>query len=66
MIIALAVQNVIVVVIVALAVLLIVRQFYRLLTGKTTKCSCCPGCGPGDEAQPSATRDDDQTTPPCE
>jgi hypothetical protein len=53
---AFSTQNVIVVVIVALAVLLIGRQFYRLATGKSTKCSCCPGC----------KTDEEETTPPCD
>ncbi len=63
MIIAVVIQNVIVIVVVALAVLLMGRQFYRLATGKSTKCSCCPGCKPGDKNQCDIN---DKTTPPGE
>ncbi len=41
MLIAASQQNVVVILVIALAVFLLIRQIYRLATGKVTRCSCC-------------------------
>ncbi len=75
MLIAISSQNAFALVIATLAVLLLIRQIYRLATGKTTKCSCsslfcqsdkkennqCPTSGTSQESADEKDQQDDNT-----
>lgn len=77
MFIAISSQNVVVLVVVVAAVFMLIRQVYRLATGKGTKCSCCSQscltrdketgqCSAGDKEQESSEADNEREEEPRE
>ena len=62
--IAISTQNAVVIIVIALAIFMLIRQVYRLVTGKVTKCSCSSEiCPTGDEKGEQGPTDDEATKP---